>query len=497
MKLKYAFVPALAVAALVLISWLAPTLLGGTSGAYVYETADLSYGPIRKFVTTSGPVRALVTVSVGSQLSGQINELKADFNTEVKAGDELAVIDDKSFVAKVAQSRADLTVATAMLANQDAALLKAEAIERNAERLMGRQQTLASKGIAATATLDNATRDAEVARADVAVAKAQLENAKAVITQRQAQLAQAEIDLERTRIRSPIDGTVIARTVDVGQTVAASLQAPELFKIAQDLRRIRIEAQVSEADVGAVTEGNPVEFRVDAYPERRFQGRVAQVRLGGTELNNVVTYTVMIEAANDNRILLPGMTAEASIESAKVDRALRLPLDALRFKLRGAALPASSRNLVQQQLDRELERVKSELALTAEQAARIAAMLKGASAEQEKQTGPGSALASGSTRPALDGETGARAMQRLTQAVASVVTDAQRSAFEAWKARREAAAGRRSRYDVTVWVLNAAGGLEGRQLDLGLVDSYFAEALGDVLQEGDKVVLRARPPARK
>jgi HlyD family secretion protein len=498
MKLKHVAVLAVAVAALALAGRHASTLLGGTNGTYVYETADVTYGPIRKFVTTSGPVRALVTVSVGSQLSGQISELKADFNTEVKAGDELAVIDDKTFVARVEQGRADLTAARAMLANQEAALIKAEAIERNAERLMGRQQTLASKGIAATTTLDNATRDAEVARAEVAVVKAQLENARAVIAQRQAQLAQAEIDLERTRIRSPIDGTVIARTVDVGQTVAASLQAPELFKIAQDLRRIRIEAQVSEADVGTVAEGNPVEFRVDAYPGRRFQGRVAQVRLGGTELNNVVTYTVIIEAANESRILLPGMTAEASVESAKVDRALRLPIDALRFKLRGPAAPASARNLAQQHLDRELERAKSELALTGEQAARVATILKGPSAEQEKQAaGGGSAFASGSGRPELEGETNARLMQRLTQAVASVITDAQRSAFEAWKARREAAAGRRSRQDVTVWVLNASGALEARRLDLGLIDNYFAEALGDVLQEGDKVVLRARAAGRK
>ena len=227
-----------------------PLTMSSTSGGLVYETAAVDYGPIRKFVSTSGPVRALVTVSVGSQLSGQISELKADFNTEVKAGDELAVIDDKTFVARVAQAEADLAAAKAMLANHEAALLKAEAIERNAERLLERQQTLAGKGIAATTTLDNATRDAEVASAEVAIAKAQVENAKATIAQREAQLAQAEIDLERTRIRSPIDGTVIARTVDVGQTVAASLQAPELFKIAQDLRRIRIEAQVSEADVG-------------------------------------------------------------------------------------------------------------------------------------------------------------------------------------------------------------------------------------------------------
>ena len=180
--------------------------------------------------------------------------------------------------------------------------------------------------------------------------RAQVENAKAVIAQREAQLAQAEIDLERTRIRSPIDGTVIARTVDVGQTVAASLQAPELFKIAQDLRRIRIEAQVSEADVGTVAEGNAVEFRVDAYPERRFQGRVARSGSAGTELNNVVTYTVIIDAANDDRMLLPGMTADARIESAKLDRALRLPNDALRFKPRGTAVPASVRNRTIQRL---------------------------------------------------------------------------------------------------------------------------------------------------
>jgi HlyD family secretion protein len=255
MKLKHVLALALAATAVVLVSARAPSVLTGSSGGVVYETGEITYGPIRKFVSTSGPVRALVTVSVGSQLSGQISQLKADFNTEVKAGDELAVIDDKMFVARVAQSWADLTAARAMLANQEAALAKAEAIERNARRLMGRQQTLASKGISATTTLDNATRDAEVARAEVDVVRAQIENAKAMIAQREAQLAQAEIDLGRTRIRSPIDGTVIARTVDVGQTVAASLQAPELFKIAQDLRRVCIEAQVSEADVGAVGAG--------------------------------------------------------------------------------------------------------------------------------------------------------------------------------------------------------------------------------------------------
>ena len=490
---KYVLALALAAVAAMLVSARAPSLLTASNGGTVYETAEITYGPIRKFVSTSGPVRALVTVSVGSQLSGQIRQLKADFNMEVKAGDELAVIDDKTFVAKVAQSRADLGAARAMLANQQAALAKAEAIERNAVRLMGRQQTLASKGITATMTLDNAIRDAEVARAEVAVVRAQVENAKAVIDQREAQVAQAEIDLERTRIRSPIDGTVIARTVDVGQTVAASLQAPELFKIAQDLRRVFIEAQVSEADVGAVGAGNAVEFRVDAYPERRFQGMVKQVRLGGTEINNVVTYAVIIEAANDDRVLLPGMTADARIESAMLDRALRVPNDALRFKPRDVPTADAARSrALQQRFDRELERAKSELALTAEQVAKIDAILKGVPSELTSKASGGSAAASGAPRPALEGETEARIMHRLMQAVASVVTDAQRSAFEAWKSRREAAAGRSTRYDVTVWVLGASGALESRQIDLGLVDSHFTEVLGSVLKEGDRVVLRAR-----
>jgi HlyD family secretion protein len=493
MKPRYVVGLALAGVAGVFVSARIPSLLTASNGGTVYETAEVTYGPIRKFVSTSGPVRALVTVSVGSQLSGQITELKADFNTEVKAGDELAIIDDKSFVAKLAQSRADLEAARADLATRQAALAKAEAIERNARRLMGRQQTLAHKGIAATTTLDNATRDADVARAEMAVVHAQVENAKAVIAQREAQLAQAEIDLARTRIRSPIDGTVIARTVDVGQTVAASLQAPELFKIAQDLRRVFIEAQVSEADVGEVTVGNAVEFRVDAYPVRRFQGKVKQVRLGGTEVNNVVTYAVIVEAANDDRLLLPGMTADARIESARLDRALRVPNDALRFKPKGIPMAdAARRRAILQRLDRELEQARVELRLTAEQAAKIDAILKGGPTDRALNAGGGEAAAAGRLRSALELETEARMLHRLTQAVATVITNAQRSEFEAWKSRREVAASRSSRDDVTVWVLDAAGALEARQIDLGLIDSHFAEVLGGALKEGDRVVLRAR-----
>jgi HlyD family secretion protein len=489
-KLKYLLALAVPAVVLVVAGTQVPLTMTRSNGGPVYDTAAVDYGPVRKFVSTSGPVRALVTVSVGSQLSGQIGELKADFNTEVKAGDELAVLDDKTFAARVAQARADLAAARAMLANHEAALLKAEAVERNAKRLLERAQTLAGKGIAAATTLDNATRDAEVAGAEVAIARAQVENAKATIAQRQAQLAQAEVDLERTRIRSPIDGTVIGRTVDVGQTVAASFQAPELFKIAQDLRRIRIEAQVSEADVGSVAADNPVEFKVDAYPQRRFHGKVAQIRLGGVELNNVVTYAVIIEADNDDRVLLPSMTAEVRIESASVERALRIPNEALRFRPRGVT-PASMRQPAQRRIEGELERARREVALDEEQRAKVASIMNLVAAPKESVQ----VIASAGKRPALEAEPEWRVMQRLIQAVAGVINDAQRPAFEAWKARRETVFARASRRDVTVWVLDATGAIRSVQVDLGIVDDQFAEVLGDTLKEGDRLVLRARQAA--
>jgi len=404
----------------------------------------------------------------------------------------LAIIDDKTFAAKVAQANADLVAARAMLVNSEAALAKAEAIERNAKRLLQRQDALAAKGIAATTTLDAATRDADVAKAEIELAKAQLENSKATIAQREAQLLQAQIDLDRTRIRSPIDGTVISRTVDVGQIVASSLQAPELFKIAQDLQRIRIEANVNEADVGAVTEGNIVEFSVDAYPERRFQGRVSQVRLGALELNNVVTYTVIIEAGNDDRKLLPGMTANARIETAKLDNALRIPTDALRFKPRAGDLVAAAQNPLLQQLNQEIERARVELALSDEQFEKVNAAIKGAGPEQ---LSVGGSAAASSARPPSAAETEGRMLQRLKYALASVVGEAQRSAFEAWKARFDSAA--RKRREVTVWVLTSAGGIEMRQVRLGLADDDFAEVIGDGVKEGERVVLRSREAAKK
>ena len=461
-----------------------------------YDTTEASRGAIRKIVSTSGPVRALVTVSIGSQLSGQVSEVKADFNSEVKANDEVAVIDEKTFSAKVAQARADLAAAQAMLNNQEAALQKAEAVLRQTERAVDRQQTLASKGFSAQSALDTATRDVDVARADIAVAKAQIENAKATIIQKQTLLDQARIDLERTRIRSPIDGTVISRTVDVGQTVAASLQAPELFKIAQDLRRIRIEAQVNEADVGSVADGNNVTFTVDAYPERTFEGQVTQVRLAATELNNVVTYTVIIEAANEDRRLFPGMTANVQIETAKRDGVLRVANEALRFKPRTGATAIVSNERQRgdraERNERLLERLKDELQLTDAQMETVRSEMKKFLAEAreeraEKQPrGPSFGVpASFNTGSDMAGMR-ARMAAKLEEVLTPLLTDAQRPLFNSWKKGRE------NTRTGTVHVLNATGEAEARQVRIGIADDQFTEIVGGRVKEGEKAIVRAR-----
>lgn len=480
--LKYLFTLAIPLA-LVGLGYVYLLEPGGRAGTKLqYETVEAAKGSIRKVVSTSGPVRALVTVSVGSQLSGQIEKLFVDFNSEVKAGDMMATLDDRTYESKVAQAKADLLAARAGLLNQEAALKRGMAVKDQAEKATERQTALQKKGFAATATLENAQRDLEISKAEIDVAKAQIETAKAVIVQREAQLKQAEVDFERTKILAPVNGTVISRTIDVGQTVAASLQAPELFKIAQDLRRIRIEAQVNEADVGSVSEGNPCTFTVDAYPDRSFEGKVTQVRLAATELNNVVTYTVIIEASNDDRKLFPGMTANVQVESAKKDDVLRLPNDALRFKPRGqVAEPkgASDRS------ERMLARLKSELELNDEQlqAVRDATQKSMSSARSGTQGGSQAEMAD----PAAVRQ---RTQALVEQTLRPLLKPEQLPMFEKWKRGREAAR------SGNVYVLDAKGEPERRFVRLGISDDQFTEIAGGQLVEGERVVIRTREAAK-
>ncbi len=509
-RFKYLFTLALPLAAVAGgTAWMMG--LGGLgspgNGALAFDTAEVSRGEIRRLVSTSGPVRAVVTVSIGSQLSGRIDTLTADFNSEVKEGDLLARLDDKTFAARVAQARADLTAAQAGLTNQEAARVKAEAMLRNAKRLLERQETLATKGVASTATLDTAIRDVDVANAEIAVIDAQIANAKATIAQREAALKVDEIDLERTRILSPIDGTVISRTIDVGQTVAASLQAPELFKIAQDLRRIQIEAQVNEADVGAIKQGNSVEFTVDAYPDERFHGVVTQVRLAAIELQNVVTYTVIIEAANDDRRLYPGMTANVQIETARRRDVLRISNDALRFRPRdvsaGGPQPGSAQ--AAERSERLVEQMRTALKLSDEQTAIVEEVVrKAATARAERQKAreaqgeAGGENGAGGEAKQSEGRGGSsgggvrnRFMERIEAALEPTMSSAQKPLLEAWRTARQA--GRMG----AVWVVGTDGQPAQRRIRLGIGDDQFVELIGGSLKNGDRVITRQRLTAKR
>lgn len=480
--LKYLFTLALplAVAGGIATWMLSPEI--GRKAPPAYDTVRIEKGQIRKIVSTSGPVRALVTVSVGSQVSGQVNKLFVDFNSEVKPGDVLATIDSRTFDAKVAQAQADLDVAVASLANQQAALAKSISAKRLADLTRDRQVSLQQKGYAATSTLDTAVRDAEVAEADIAVVKSLIESAKAGVSQKEAALLQARIDLERTKIVSPIVGTVISRTIDPGQTVAASLQAPELFKIAEDLRRIRIEAEVNEADVGAVAQGNPAEFTVDAYPDRSFTGKVTQVRLNATELNNVVTYTVIIEASNEDRKLFPGMTANVQINVAEKDGVLRVANDALRFKPRAQdVVDGRDRGEGNRGGERQLAKLKTDLQLSDAQEAAVREQTSKLFAERRSS--------SGFDAPPADPDMMRKAMQStIENTLAPLLSAEQRPLFERWKRGRE------NTKSGSLYVLDASGHPSRRFVRLGLADDQFTEIAGGRIEEGASVVLRSREP---
>jgi HlyD family secretion protein len=443
---------------------------------------------VRRVVSTSGPVRALVTVSVGSQLSGQIKELKVDFNSEVREGDVMAVIDDATFQQRVNQGTADLAMSRATVEVQEAVVLKAQAQVDQAERAMARVRALSAKGVASQAALDTAQRDLDVAKAELATARASLSNAKAGVTQKEAALGQSRIDLDRTRIVSPIKGTVISRTIDIGQTVAASLQAPELFKIAQDLSRIRIEAQVNEADVGAIREGNTATFTVDAYPERKFTGKVTQVRLAATELNNVVTYTVIIEAVNDDRKLFPGMTANAQIETAVRQNVLRIANDATRFKPKNAAAEQDSLRATPEERLARMQALVAELkegvGLSNDQAGRLNEMFATAinRSRGAGTAGPGAGAEGALRDPA---EIRARIRERIDRAVTSVLKPEQKEAYAAWKAERE------TTREATVYVLEG-NEPKPRRVRLGITDDQYAQVVGGDLKTGDDVIVRAR-----
>jgi len=283
-----------------------------------YELGRVDHGGIAAKVTATGALSALVTVSVGSQVSGRIESLFADFGSTVTKGQVVAKIEPSLFRAAVEQATANVGAAHASV---DRA--RAQAVQ--ADKQFVRAQTLFGQGLMSKADYETAESALRVARADVKSAGAAAEQAKAA-------LAQAELNLKYTTIVSPIDGTVISRNVDVGQTVAATLQAPVLFTIAQDLTRMQVDTNVAEADVGKVRPQMPVTFTVDAYPRQKFDGMVRQVRDNATTVQNVVTYDAVIDVDNTARLLKPGMTANVTFVWATRDSVARLPNGAVRFK---------------------------------------------------------------------------------------------------------------------------------------------------------------------
>lgn len=286
-------------------------------GEWHFETAKIDRGKVVAKVTASGSLSALVTVQVGSQVSGRIAALYADFNSKVKKGELIAKIDPQLFEASVAQARANYVAAQGNLA-------KAKAQALDAERQYKRSVTLAERKLIAQADLDTAQATADAAKAGVDAAVGSVEQAN-------AQLHSAQVNLAYTDIISPTDGVVISRNVDVGQTVAASLQAPTLFLIAEDLRKMQVDTSVAEADIGQLRTGMPATFTVDAYPTETFVGTVRQIRNAPQTVQNVVTYDAVIDVDNSNLKLKPGMTANCTFVYAEDDDALRVPNAALRF----------------------------------------------------------------------------------------------------------------------------------------------------------------------
>jgi HlyD family secretion protein len=348
-----------------------------------YRTARVERGPLTAAVSATGNLNAVTTVQVGSQVSGQIKELMADFNTPVKKDQIIARIDPEIFQAKVNQAQADVASAQATVANQEAQVQKARADVESAKaalaegkantakaqvavvdakrdldrktQLFQRELIAKSDLDSAQAVYDSALALLEAARAkeeslgaaiqsasaQLRVADAMLLSARAQVDQKKAGLVQAQVDLDHTTIRAPVNGVVVSRAVDVGQTVAASLQAPILFTIAEDLTKMQVEVSVDEADIGRIRLEDRVTFTVDSFPGQTFAGVVTQIRKAAQVVQNVVTYTVVVAVDNPRGHLLPGMTANAKMIVAEKPNVLKIPNAALRFRPAGTDAPAA------------------------------------------------------------------------------------------------------------------------------------------------------------
>jgi HlyD family secretion protein len=486
-----------------------------------YKTAKVERGNLSTFVTANGTVNPVTTVLVGSQVSGTIQKLNADFNSIVKKGQLIAQIDPAIFQAQVAQAAAKVENARASLLNAQADIatarsnidasranvVKAKVSLEDTRRNLNRSRELFSQNLISASDRDTAqtAHDSAAAQLEATLAqhiatdaqlesaKARVESSKAQIKQAEAELEMAQVNLNHTRITAPVNGIVISRNVDVGQTVAASLQAPTLFTIAQDLTEMQVETNVSEADIGRVFKEQETTFTVDAYPLMTFQGKVTEVRNAPITIQNVVTYNVVIHVKNPELKLKPGMTANVSLLVSHKDNVLKIPNSALRFRPDFAKKEASAAQKKPASAptpppakgapspEQILERLKTELALTADQQAAIAIVLKDAQTQIREAYRAGGAEEGKAKGKEL------RLSNRLK--IRSLLTEEQKKKYDQMAQRPEASEGQAPVN--RVWTPVQGGMPVPVEIATGVSDGSFTEVVSGALKEGQEVITEA------
>jgi HlyD family secretion protein len=470
-----------------------------------FRTSKVERGEISSIVTATGTINPVVTVLVGSQVSGTIKALYADFNSRVKEGQVIAQIDPAIFEAQVDQAKANVSTSLANLSNAQANLqniqanlVKAEVAVSDAQRTLDRNIQLMKMNAIAQASLDtvqanheSAVAQREATKAQMGVATSQIESAKAQVEHSKAALKLAETNLRYTTIRSPVHGIVISRNVDVGQTVAASLQAPTLFTIARDLTQMQVDTNMSEADIGRVVVGQEATFTVDAYPEKTFRGRVSEIRNAPTIIQNVVTYDVVLQVDNKDLKLKPGMTANVSVITAHRGGVLKIPNTALRYKpefakaagaegavkkdnrsQRGEAAGGGDTS-GQQRGGTVLERLTEELNLTPEQQSKVEMVLR--SSRQEIQE---------IREKSKPEEARVKIQSLLRQKIIGLLTEEQKQRWQNRQSERG-----EERKPARVWVLSSAGKPVPASIILGITDGTFSEVVSGDLKEGTELIV--------
>lgn len=475
------------------LSWTFLAGRGDPAGAG-FRTGAIDRGEVRVVISATGTLRATTTVDVGSQVSGQVQTVAVDFNDRVTRGQAIAMLDPAPFQSRLKQAQADLASARASVNEAQATLKNAEADHERKRDLVARQLIARSEADLALAARDQA--------------RARVTSAQAAVQQRQAAVDNAELDVDYTVIRSPVDGVILLRAVEPGQTVAASFQTPVLFQIAEDLARMQIDLSIDEADVGQIREGLPVSFTVDAFPDRQFRGEVKQVRLSATSTSNVISYPVVVQVDNADLSLLPGMTASAEIVVSRRDDVLRAPNAALRFTPPGVEATTAGNGGGRGSLVQELPKLADTLALDATQRATFEAALaevreRAAARQAARPTttsapagggfgrGPGGGQGSGTTAGAPSPEA---MRQRLAEALNRSFAAFRASLSAEQQARwddglRALATARRG----TVWKL-VDGKPQAVTVRLGASDGAVTEVAGE-LAEGDAVITGQERPA--